>query len=468
MWLNWILCMEKSDYDFLTKFGKKFPDNFFDITEDDLRQLLKLVDKDIPEAVMVLNYILQTLEIAECKKYDGTNPEEFIDYLATIISTQKIIRDNFCGSMSNFIFTSKNICGILYHLICTSIQEYSLIDLFAFALCIDLKSYINDGDYSYPIIATKVGHLFKTGELMLDEDCYSLGKFFDPKKHSFIECALALCILGLALALKADFKKINENTIVMAIFQKAKEITTNIKKWFLNNDTYKDNEVWRGVTEKALQDLELVSGVLSRNNKVSFKELAIEDLSKYTFINYSKDTLGDGFTTDIILDFLHQYDKYIDHEKEHNDYLIYLDEKRPIMLDSIKLKIPNISPEVVKEMELSNDIDFVPLAGVCYLFGLSVKRNFEKAYSCFYFGSHLFHAKSAYSLSVMYLKSLFVAFDLDKWIHYLSLACRLGDSNAIDQWLELEKMFISVNGKLKIQKPLNLKESILNRKEFYC
>ncbi len=428
--------MDKKIEDFLIRVSEHFCDGTMDY--DDFYRFAKMAKiESVPEAVALLNKMLSDLGID--KQYVDADGD--VEMIASLLFHYSQFASNFrnayAGGMDNIDFITRIIASIVYNLFSKADKKFTALDIFKLAINLDLKYYIKSGYYQTKEICEKVEKVIKDNVLDLDSE-YNYLDYINESNKGLTSVVVKLVVLALCLIFKVDNSEMEEDGIVNLVFGKCDHINDIVCNLFNDDSLFMKDEQIRRSVDGLLTNDELIQDILSSDIDLCGIDCEIEDLDEYDFVDYSYNIAGTGFTVEDALNFLYEIDGNIDHVKEHNDYLVILKEKRSEVASSIRQEIPNLNTDEVLRMKSSVDLGNIKIAGICYLFGVGVERNFEECFNLFMRGVDLLDGESAYQISCMYLKSLFVQYNDEKWIEYLSLACKLGEENAIGQWKELK------------------------------
>jgi hypothetical protein len=402
---------------------------------------------DNPEIYVFLLKILKDIglekEAAEqANKLDEDGYKYFLAYsLERYGAWNKQTRDSLTGGLDNFEFITKNIVFIIYNLLGKYKEKYSLFDLAVIALFTDLKLYVDDGDFDVDSLVDKTVKLFEDGVLSLDLDDYDIRNIINSISPSVNNFILAISMLAYALATKVDCPDSEEKDIVSTVIKKAPTLEEFIDKTLKDEKSIRESEIVRVKIEMALEEIECNELIHFGEHDDAISYFDIDDLDDFYFVDFLKNPLGDEFSTDMIINFFKKTDHFYDHNQEHEEYLRHLNSTAQQVKDALLEQDPNLNAQKVILCQSSDDAEDNALAGLCNLYGVFVKQNFEKAFYCFKDASAKLHPEATYQLSVLYLKSIFVRFDLEKWIDNLAKAVRLGDENAISQWKEVEDTY---------------------------
>ena len=173
------------------------------------------------------------------------------------------------------------------------------------------------------------------------------------------------------------------------------------------------------------------------------------------------DPLNDGYSIFKIYSFLKTENAQLDFESAEakEKYIKYLDDYKPILESTLELSFENFNEFKVHVLGMSNNADDQYFAGMCFLLGIKVKRDFNAAYLCFLRSAQRKNKEAAHQLSVMILNGLVEGCNLELWLKVLGYAVGLGDKNAIDQWKDLEQAAGLIN-ELKEEEKVAQKKTI--------
>ena len=433
--------MDYETEQFLMKISQHFCDGTLDY--DDFYEFVRLAkEESVPEAAILLNKMLEDLKIDQEELNIGEdNIDEEIDAYASLLyhysNLSSSVRDAYAGGLDNFGFITRNITSFVYGLFSKANNKFSHVDILKLAAYLDLKYYIESNDLEIDYVCEKIEIALDENALDFGEGFYNLDDLIDDDDYSLSATLLRLVSILLCLIFKVDNPEVDEDEIVSSIKQKFDYIKDLIEDMLNDESTFMKDEPIRRSIDSLLKNDELIQSILGSDLDTSDYE--IDDIDDYDFIDFSYNIAGTDFTVKKALAFLNEIDDQLDHRREHDDYVAILREKRSEVAFALKQDYPGLNEQEIIKMKNSIELGNVKTAGICYLFGIEVERNFEECFKLFMKGVEMLDAESAYQISTMYLKSLFVSYNKQKWIEYLSLACKLGEENAISQWKELEE-----------------------------
>ena len=342
--------------------------------------------------------------------------------------------------IDNFDLITRNITYIAYYLFQFLKDKYSPREIFAIAVRMDADAYVEEESLETSEIFEYVFDLFDSRAIIRDECFISVEEYFDSEDAIwFIDAFSLICVATMALLFSIDNEDMDIEEIYDDISEREDEIKQNVQS-ILRDEIHKNPDngmkerIRSFVTENSdfkKWDLEL-SFLIDEYGKCSI------DFDDIDSIFDKKQKADDSkYKESVLLGFVKEVDKMLNHKKEHDDFLRAIESRREEMKEYTLEQFPRLSKSKIEKMYKSANDDELLIAGTCYLYGIVVDTDFEKAYNCFAIGAKNEDPEATYYMSLMYLKSIHVNYDPDYWIKYLALACRLGSEEAISQWDEL-------------------------------
>lgn len=240
----------------------------------------------------------------------------------------------------------------------------------------------------------------------------------------------------LSIVFSKTLVELSNDEIAESIIVKANDIYNQVKRVFEEPYYFIDYETMRFVVddfvEKEFDTLKLV-----KTNNIHF----LDDSSLFGIVNYKITDFADDFDLDgfglkkAIKLYKDLKDKM---ELSSKNYILELECNKSNMVDIINSVCPNITQKSINNMmDGSSDDQFI--SGICFLYGICVRQDFQVAYECFLHSSEKYNSDAFFQLSLMYFKSIYVSFDVSKWLSNLNKACRLGNETAIQSWNLIKK-----------------------------
>lgn len=341
--------------------------------------------------------------------------------------------------LNNFKFVSRHVAFTFFNLMGKYQNKRSLFDIMLMTLVVELRLYINDGEFEIEELSKKLLGLIEGWSLNLNEEEYDLSGWFDTTDLTVNMIVLGLSFLAAALNIKADCEDATDDEIYATIRNEAAELKKFIDEQLNDISAIRESEIVRIHICEAMEMFE--DDIPFGANDAAIKYESIKNLKNYHFVDFDIEPLGDGFTTTMFEDFFKRTDGLYDHQKEHDEYLNYIKNNSVLVKDTLLSNDPKLCRERVILGQRSDDPEDICVSALCYLYGVFVEQNIEHAFYLFKDASALLHPQATYQLSVFYLKSLFVKYDIEDWLFYLAKACRLGEENAISQWKEIEETY---------------------------
>ncbi len=419
-----------------------------DVDREKLSDMVNLADAGNETANNLLESLMSDLSLSS-NGYIGKNGKHkkgFVDYLETAIKQNARKQDECLYAFDQHMNEIKGVCEIIYYLIVTSFQTLSIKEILAVSLCLSLRKSLGNRGLTDSQIIEKAYWLFDEHVLSLHKNDYNLSDIIDVDNPGFIGSVMLTCLLFAGLILGSSDKD-SEDVIVRCLFDKAPALRKSLKKWFGNK---KEFRAFDGNKSIAKSDLVSICAEAKRQINENFGFIVdehIDDIFEYRFIDFSQDPLGDGFTLDKLLRLTSKMDQSMNRKKLHDDYLVFLNTSREAMAEVIQRDMPWLNRSLVESADkLESDPMFCVGAGMCYIYGVYVEQDFEKAVRYLKLASEFSNADALHLLSLCYFHSLYLDYDAKKWGECLCLACRYGSQAAIDQWRDLEEHYNVVFG----------------------
>lgn len=442
--------MEKKDIEFLEKFSHDVYK--IETSKDDYFRFVELTLKYV-ELEEFLNKIAENLLVEEVIKEwkdnnNGFLSNEYVDFVVSVLYEAKNAnlnsRNEIADGLDNYLFVTKNICAVVHYLISNYLKKYTFSHILLIALCVDLYSYRKAEEISVDEIQNALVAAFRRNAFYVGNEERSFDNYIGNKTFDFASCITKVSIAALSLILRVKCDEIPYKEIADSLENKINVVKEYVKKLFDDPMSFKGDYLWRVGTDNLIlkdKDIEMYLHLSFGDYLIDIAD--IPDIYDYKFIDFNNDFDGDGVGVTSVVGFCKEHFTKTVQKKEHEEFLSFLDEKRTSLKESYLEIFPGIDEKEIQQFEADREnSDYQAIAGMNYLFGLFTGRDFEKAFRCFESGDTLGNPECAYRLSIMYLKGLFVKFEIDKWLFYLNKACIFGHQEAIEQWNALKNAYV--------------------------
>lgn len=349
------------------------------------------------------------------------------------ITKRKLLKGKDLG-LDNYEIITNNVCAILHYLFAHYSDSFTFEQIFILACTIDLFFHFED-ELSLNDIVQSLYTLFAENEILIDEESFQLDEqFLNTIDFSFI--LSKVCMACLSITFRINLPELLCDEIVDSIMMKKEDISNQVKCIFEEPYYFIDYEIMRFIVDDFMEkNLEIVKQI--KNNKIHFfDDSSLFGIVNYQITDFADDFDLDGFGLKSAIKLYNDLGEKIDSTSDK--YILELEYNKNNMARIIKDICPKISISIINDMKSgAGDEQFI--AGICFLYGICVKQNFKEAYECFLNSSQKYNSEAFLQLSTMYLKSIYVSFDVTNWLLNLNKACRLGNEMAIEEWNSIKR-----------------------------